>query len=510
MSRPDTLLWLGRHELRLGWRDWLSMMTAGRRKRARTVAIALIVFAVFMHLLAWSMVARYADAGVMPDKATLVIVTGTILLSWSLLLSQAMESVTRAFYARSDLDLILTSPVSPRKVFSIRIARIAGSVALIAILLASPFINVLVWLGGARWLAAYGVVAAMGAVAAALAVALTIALFRTIGAKRTRLVAQILAAVIGAAFVIGLQVVAILNYGNLSRFAALQSDWLMAHAPNAGSALYWPARAVLGDPAALAAVMAASLALLVASIAIFAGNFGDHVVAAAGISNGVVRQRRWQLGFRRRSAARVLRQKEWTLLRRDPWLMSQSLMQILYLLPPALLLWKSFQGGTSAIIVLVPVVVMAAGQLGGGLAWLSISGEDAPDLVATAPITARRILWAKIEAVMGAIAMVFAPFLAALAFASAWAAAMAGLGVLIAAASATLVQLCFRTQARRSQFRRRQTSSRIATFAEAFSSIAWAGAAALAAAGTWFALAPAIIAVAILAGVKWISPPNQA
>jgi ABC-2 type transport system permease protein len=37
---------------------------------------------------------------------------------------------------------------------------------------------------------------------------------------------------------------------------------------------------------------------------------------------------------------------------------------------------------------------MAAGQLAGGLAWLSISGEDAPDLVATAPIGSRRILWA--------------------------------------------------------------------------------------------------------------------
>ncbi len=510
MSRPDTLTWFAGHELRLGWRDWLSMMTAGRRSRARTVAIALVIFAAFMHLLAWSMVGRYADAGIMPDKATLVVVTGTLLLSWSLLLSQAMESVTRAFYTRSDLDLILTAPVNPRKVFSVRIARIAGSVALIAVFLAAPFINVLAVLGGPRWLAAYGVVAAMGTLAAALAVALTIALFRAIGAKSTRLVAQIVAAVIGAAFVIGLQVAAILSYGNLSRFSVLQSDWLIARAPEISSALYWPARAVLGDSAALAAVMAASLGLLGLSIAIFAGNFGKHVVAAAGVSNSVVRQRRWQLGFRRRPAARGLRHKEWTLLRRDPWLMSQTLMQILYLLPPALLLWKSFQGGASAIVVLVPVVVMAAGQLGGGLAWLSISGEDAPDLVATAPITARRILWAKIEAVMGAIAMVFAPFIFALAFASVWAALVACSGALIAAASATLVQLCFRTQARRSQFRRRQTSSRIATFAEAFSSIAWAAAAALTAAGTWLALFPAVIAVAILAGVKWISPPNHA
>ena len=191
------------------------MMTAGRRSRARTVAIALVVFVAFMHLRRLvdgrplcrrGPLARQGDAGGRH--------AARCLLSWSLLLSQAMESVTRAFYARSDLDLILTSPVVPRKVFAVRIARIARSVASIAVFLAAPFINVLVLLGGPRWLAAYGVVAAMGALAAALAVALTVALFRTIGAKRTRLIAQIVAAVIGAAFVIGLQVAAILSYGN--------------------------------------------------------------------------------------------------------------------------------------------------------------------------------------------------------------------------------------------------------------------------------------------------------
>ena len=84
--------------------------------------------------------------------------------------------------------------------------------------------------------------------------------------------------------------------------------------------------------------------------------------------------------------SRTLRQKEWTLLLRDPWLVSQTLMQLLYLLPPALLLWRSYGEGTGALVVLVPVLVMAAGQLAGGLAWLAISGEDAPDLVATAPV----------------------------------------------------------------------------------------------------------------------------
>ena len=106
------------------------------------------------------------------------------------------------------------------------------------------------------------------------------------------------------------------------------------------------------------------------------------------------------------------------LLRRDPWLVSQSLMQLLYLVPPALMLWRSFSDSSAAIVLITPVIVMAAGQLAGGLAWLTISGEDAADLVATAPIPPSRVIRAKIEVVLITIAAVFAPLVAALAFAS--------------------------------------------------------------------------------------------
>ncbi|MGC1825333.1 MAG: permease, partial [Pseudolabrys sp.] len=206
---------------------------------------------------------------------------------------------------------------------------------------------------------------------------------------------------------------------------------------------------------------------------------------------------------------RVLRHKEWALLQRDPWLISQTLMQVLYLIPPALLLWVTFGDRNGSYVVLIPVVVMAAGQLAGGLAWLSISGEDAPDLVATAPITSHRVLWAKVDAVIGMVAVIFAPIVAMLTLDAAFAGIVCALGILSAAAAATVIQLCFRVQARRSQFRRRQTSSRLATFAEAFSSIAWAATTALASAGTWAALGTAAIAFAILAGV-WLISPSRA
>ena len=187
-------------------------------------------------------------------------------------------------------------------------------------------------------------------------------------------------------------------------------------------------------------------------------------------------------------------------------LVSQTLMQLLYLLPPALLLWKSFEHSGGALVLLVPVLVMAAGQLAGGLAWLAISGEDSPDLVATAPVAAGAILRAKIEAVMAAIALVFAPFVLPLAIVASYFALTAVIGIAVAAISSTAIQLWFRTQAKRSHFRRRQTSSRMATFAEAFSSITWAATAALAAAGTWLAVVTGVIALMVLGVTRTLAP----
>ncbi len=508
MISPGSAVWFAQHELRLAWRDWLGMMTAGRRERRRRVAVGIAVFVIVMHAVAYSVVGSFAAAPL--DTQMLVGITVTILLSWLLMVSQAMESMTRAFYARADLDLILASPVASQKVFAVRIATVALSVAMMALPLAAPFIDMLVLRGGARWLGAYGVIAAMGAAAAALAVALTVALFRAIGPKRTRLVAQIVAAVIGAGFVIGVQLAAILSYGTLSRGSVLQSAAVLALAPDAASLLWWPARAAAGDGVALLGVLAASFLLLGGAIAMVAPRFGDYAVAAAGADAAPASRSRRPAAFRATSPRRALRRKEWLLLRRDPWLVSQTLMQMLYLIPPAVLLWRGFAHGGGAFNLAVPVLVMAAGQLAGGLAWLTISGEDAPDLVATAPVTARAILGAKIEAVLGVIALIFAPLVAALAVASPWHALVTASGVVIAAASATAIQLWFRSQAKRSQFRRRQVSSRVATFAEAFSSIAWAATAAVAAVNLWLAIAPGLIALAVLAGARYLSPRKNA
>jgi ABC-2 type transport system permease protein len=508
MTSSAALTWFARHEIRLAWREAMAMMTAGRRLRRRSTVIWLIVFAALMHLAAYAVIGRFADLEGPLDKPTLIVITACAFLVWALMLSQAIESVTRVFYARADLDLIMSSPVALANVFSVRIAAIALTVIMMALLLSTPFVNVLVLGGGPRWFAAYGVVVAIGLSAAAVAIAVTVALFRSIGPSRTRLVAQIVAAVIGAGFVIALQIAAILSYGTLSRFAVLTSDAAAAFAPDLDSLLWWPARAMLGDTEALLCLLAAGLVLLGITMAVYSPRFADYVIRVSATAAPAHRGQGAK-PFRAGSRQQALRRKEFVLLRRDPWLVSQTLMQLLYLIPPALMLWRSFADNSAAILLITPVIVMAAGQLAGGLAWLTISGEDAADLVATAPLPALSVTRAKIEVVLIGIGAIFAPLIMSLILASPLQAAVTALGVAVAAASATAIQLWFRVQARRSQFRRRQTSSRLATFAEAFSSIGWAATAALALAWPAVAVVTGLMTAGLLAATWKISPERR-
>jgi ABC-2 type transport system permease protein len=72
-----------------------------------------------------------------------------------------------------------------------------------------------------------------------------------------------------------------------------------------------------------------------------------------------------------------------------------------------------------------------------------------------------------------------------------------------------LIQFWFRAQVKRSLFRRRHVSSRIATFAEALSSIIWAGAGAVAVVSLWIAIVPGAMALTILATAWMLSPKRQ-
>ena len=240
-------------------------------------------------------------------------------------------------------------------------------------------------------------------------------------------------------------------------------------------------------------------------MAIFSPRFADTVVSASA-NPATAHQAASARAFRAGSRQQALRWKEFVLLKRDPWLVSQSLMQLLYLVPPALLLWRSFADSSAAARAdhacyrdgggparrrprLADDLGRRRRRPGGDRAVAGVARDPRQDR--SGADRDRRHLRAAADR------------------AGLCRAAAGGghrIGVIVAAASATAIQLWFRVQARRSQFRRRQTSSRFATFAEAFSSIGWAATAALALAIPIAGLISGLITAAIIAVTWKISP----
>ena len=137
-------------------------------------------------------------------------------------------------------------------------------------------------------------------------------------------------------FIIGIQLGAIASFGSISRLEFLQSEWVVSITPSIESWFWIPAKAAMGETVPLLITVIGAGFLLAGAIAIFAGKFSEHVLAAAGVSFIRATHSPSRRNFKPRSISASLRHKEWKLLLRDHWLLSQTLMQILYLLPPAI------------------------------------------------------------------------------------------------------------------------------------------------------------------------------
>ena len=76
-----------------------------------------------------------------------------------------------------------------------------------------------------------------------------------------------------------------------------------------------------------------------------------------------------------------MRVKEHRLIVRDPWLLSQMLLQVIYTLPIVVLLVRNGGVTGSLVVALPPALVVIAAQLSGTLAWVALSAEDAPEFL---------------------------------------------------------------------------------------------------------------------------------
>src|SRR5262249_10262062 len=79
--------------------------------------------------------------------------------------------------------------------------------------------------------------------------------------------------------------------------------------------------------------------------------------------------------------------------------LAQDLVRVLYLLPLTFILLRNAEQDLAAAVALGSgVMTLIAGQLAASFAWTTISGEDAPDLIACAPVDAAFARRAKLTA----------------------------------------------------------------------------------------------------------------
>lgn len=503
--RPGSFIWLVQHDLRLSWRGFRGMFGS---LSTRGVVLVLLSVVTLLHLLAWPVavfLGQSEEAGIVSEG---VVAAGLVfLLCW--LLSHGLTSSTRALFSRGDLDLLIAAPLPARRIVAARGLSIAVECAAGVGLLIFPVANMAALRGMPHWLALYPMLAASALLAAAGGLSLAVLLFRLVGPRRTRLISQLLATFIGAGFVLSLQAVNVLPKAMRSDlFSALQDGPAISVLDR--GFVWLPVRAALGGGLDLLVWSAAALAIFALVCGLAGGAFVNSALRSAGAAASASPRQ-----IRRRESRKLafgsgpgvaLRRKEWRLIRRDPFLVSQIFLQVVYTLPISVVLWRSQGPGASLAFSVAPAIVVVASQIAASLAWLAISSEDAPEFIATAPVTRRHVECRKLEAVGLPLAAFLSAPLLGLAWMSLETAAWTLAFALGAAVSTSLLNLWHPMPGRRGDLLRRHSQSKIVAVMEHLLSLCWALGLVMAIIDPVLTAIPLSLAL----GVLWLNRPRQA
>jgi ABC-2 type transport system permease protein len=501
--RPGSLPWLFLHEARLSWRDALGTLGFDPRRYNRGRILWLVAVYGFFQAAAIFAVGALAEIPAQLEvsaAALLPAISMALALPWALMVARALHTIAHALYGRGDLSLLLSSPLAPWRILAVRAVITTLSCSGGFALLITPILAACAVHGQPRWLTAYPLLLALACLAVALSLLIRRALFGLLGPERTRIAAQIAAAALVAGALLLLQI---------QRLTPTDAAWLAGPAEGASrdpaNPIWWPARALLGDLLAMLALLVTAAGALTATVVSNSRWFCRSAIDVAGIGQPPSRSRPLRLATLRFgiTARSALRRKEALLLLRDPWLLSQLLLEIVFLVPLVFLFWRP--GGETHLPLVGPLPILVAARLGGGLGWIVIAGEDSPDLVGSAPLTRRTLIRAKAEVVAAALSVTLLIPLASLAYLSLWAAGWVLLGCAAAASSAFATQLWFACPASRRDFRMRLTRAKLASFAEAGVSLLLAIAAGMAIAELAAGFAPLCLAMALMTGLRSLS-----
>lgn len=507
IAAPGSTLWLLGCELRLTARQWFS-------RGARVVSFVIVVLALGagcafggVPLALWL---RHAPL-VLAPPLVLALDLG-LLVVFTLILSQTLSAAVLAFFERGDLDLLLSSPLPPGRVLTVRAVSIALTPFLWFALFLTPVLLPLALLQSASWALDYLLLAAVALLASSAGVFIAMGLIRTIGPRATRTLGQLLAAVIGALFFLASQARNLLPDRGRSlgaSFLRLGPDGPLS--PQGLLAI--PARAALGEPLPVLALAGGGFAIFTILTLQLGRRFADDAARAAG--SGRARRRALAPAVSDRSFGGgpflALMRKELRLLRRDPVLLSQVLLRTIYVVPLTALVVRDAGGGGGKILLAAGAgaIVFMAGQIAGSLAWITISAEDAPELLACAPVPASLARRAKLVATLIPVAVLMAVPIGTLMILRPWVGFCAAVGAALSAGSSGLINLWYEKPAPRTAFRSRRGGSVTGASAELLLGLGWAATTGLAGSFSAYALAPGVLSILALGLLRVFARPDR-
>lgn len=466
---PGSALWLLRHELRMVW--FGAAINKGGRRKMGWASIAVWAFAwIALHALAFAFLHKLPASGALPAQLAIP-VTLAVLAIATFMLSSSLRASVLALFERGDLDLLLSSPLPSRSIFLVRLLGVILSGAALYLFLFGPLVHVGVALGQFGWIGVYVTIVAMATLMGCLGMLLTLALVRLLGARRTRVIAQVLGALAGALLFLLSQSYSMLSHTAdagaaervLRRMTA--TPWL---APD--SLLWTPGRAVLGAPLPMLGMALLAIAAFALTLGRTHRFFVHGLQQAAGSARAAAKPAgEMRLRFRR-SLFDTIVAKEWRLIARDPHLLSQVLLQLVYMAPLLfLILGKNAQPGPA----IGTGLALLCSSLTASLAWIVVSAEDAPDLLQSSPAAGRTIAMAKLAAsVMPPLLLVALPLLW-LILRSPLAGLMIGFVVVAAVLSAALIVRWLGRPALRSDFKSRGKENVLCTIFESINTLCW-------------------------------------
>ena len=510
MFGPGGVLFLLGHEMLLTWR---AFRASGKGRHVRR-AIFYTMMAAFLGFGGYWAARFLSEVTPTPNVMTLGIVGGVIAILFSLMLSQALMLITESLYQRGDLDLLLSSPIPLWRIVIVRMSAIAINVGIFYLILVAAVCVWLPFFGGWAWIGFAPAILLLTLFATAAALVLARILFALIGPKNTRVAAQILGSLIGAAFFIASQIPRFSE--NESRARAMQ-DVFNAIIPvvgNPASPISLPARAAFGLNADLVIWAGVAAVSFLLAVWWYASGFARDAAAIAGLGQRRKRNTRAARAMRAGVNATLIF-KEWRLLRRDPLLLSQILLPLLYFAPLFAVFGSrlgeegfnriSAAGFSSAFVLLVT-------SFAASLAWLTVSAEDAPDLIASAPVSRDSIDNAKAAAAaLPSVLLLLPPVIGAGIVVSPMVGFWLVLGGAAAIVSTCLIAIWHQTPGNRKEFRRRTRGSLLLNFGRSFVAFGWIGATGLAISG-WplLAIIPALIALGLMLALHESRPKEQA